>query len=236
MIAVDDYDELTVATRRTYVSAGRDEQKRETRGRLLECALRLFSEKGFEATSLRDIAAEAEVSHAVIRVHFGTKDELWRSAIDLMFERQEEELGLEEWNKMDELTSVALRGMIRRYVRYCARHPEHVRIMIHDTLRDSERVRWIVDTHIKRVQAPIVRLLPKAMAKGVVRRIPIHSFMYILTSSSQMIFALGAEAKHLFGLDVAQQKVVDAHAEAICQMLLQEPPKTRPPKGKSVRR
>ncbi|MFC7330539.1 TetR/AcrR family transcriptional regulator [Marinactinospora rubrisoli] len=51
------------------------------RARLRMAALHLFAERGFEATSTRAIAAEAGVSHALLRHHFGSKDGL-RRAVD----------------------------------------------------------------------------------------------------------------------------------------------------------
>ncbi|RCV54718.1 TetR/AcrR family transcriptional regulator [Marinitenerispora sediminis] len=51
------------------------------RARLRMAALRLFAERGFEAASTRAIAAEAGVSHALLRHHFGSKEGL-RRAVD----------------------------------------------------------------------------------------------------------------------------------------------------------
>jgi TetR/AcrR family transcriptional regulator len=215
---------IEAPVRRQYRSAGRDEQKRETRLRILERALLHFSERGFEAASLRDIAAEAGVTHAVIRLHFGSKDELWRVAIDLMFERQHVELGYEELSSLDQFTVGSFRGMIHRYVRYCAKHPEHVRIMIHESLRDTERLAWMVDTHIKQVHAPLVRLLSRAIEEGIIEDVPIHSLVYILTSASQMMFALGAEVRHSFGVEAADPQIVERHADALCAMLIRSSP------------
>ncbi len=206
--------------RRQYHSAGRDEQKRETCARILDCAIAHFSERGFEAGSLRDIAAEAGVTHAVIRLHFGGKEELWRAAIDLMFERQNAELGYDEVLAFDRLSEQALRDLIHRYVRYCARHPEHVRIMIHESMRDSSRLEWVVGAHIKGTVHPLTRLLSRAIDEGVVINVPMHSLMYILTSASQMIFALGAEAKHLYEIDTRAPEIVEGHADALCAMLI----------------
>jgi hypothetical protein len=38
------------------------------------------------------------------------------------------------------------------YVAYCARHPEHVWIMTHETLRDNYRVKWMIEENIRRAQ------------------------------------------------------------------------------------
>ncbi|PRA79736.1 TetR/AcrR family transcriptional regulator [Microbacterium sp. MYb66] len=45
-----------------------------TRERILQAALELFSEQGFTGTSVRDIAARAEMTHAGLLHHFPSKD------------------------------------------------------------------------------------------------------------------------------------------------------------------
>lgn len=52
-----------------------------TRERILDAAERLFAERGFAGTSLRDIASAARVNLAAANYHFGSKDELFRAAV-----------------------------------------------------------------------------------------------------------------------------------------------------------
>jgi AcrR family transcriptional regulator len=47
-----------------------------TKEKLLDTAEKLFAEKGYDATSLRQIIAEAGVNLAAIHYHFGSKEEL----------------------------------------------------------------------------------------------------------------------------------------------------------------
>lgn len=60
------------------------------RARIRDAALRLFTERGIEGASIRDIAAAAGVSSGLIRHHFGSKEALReacdRYAIDRMAE------------------------------------------------------------------------------------------------------------------------------------------------------
>lgn len=51
------------------------------RRQLLVAGMKLFSERGFAAVGLREIAAEAGVSLGLVRTHFGSKEGL-RAAID----------------------------------------------------------------------------------------------------------------------------------------------------------
>jgi TetR/AcrR family transcriptional regulator, transcriptional repressor for nem operon len=55
----------------------------ETRRQIVEAADRLFYERGFEATSFADIAAEVKLSRGNFYYHFKTKDEILRAVIAL---------------------------------------------------------------------------------------------------------------------------------------------------------
>ncbi|QDU66571.1 TetR/AcrR family transcriptional regulator [Engelhardtia mirabilis] len=52
---------------------------RDTRTRLLDAAERLFAERTFASTSLRQITAAADANIAAVHYHFGSKDELFRA-------------------------------------------------------------------------------------------------------------------------------------------------------------
>ena len=52
-----------------------------TRQRLLEAALILFAEKGFDGTGIREIAAQAKANSAMVQYHFGGKTGLYAAAL-----------------------------------------------------------------------------------------------------------------------------------------------------------
>jgi AcrR family transcriptional regulator len=53
----------------------------DTKTRILDAAEKLFGEKGFDATSLRDITTEADVNLAAVNYHFQSKETLIEAAI-----------------------------------------------------------------------------------------------------------------------------------------------------------
>ena len=62
----------------------RERKRRETRRRLTETGLRLFLERGYEATTLDAIAEAADVSRRTIFHYFNQKDDIllaWQSGI-----------------------------------------------------------------------------------------------------------------------------------------------------------
>jgi AcrR family transcriptional regulator len=65
---------------------GRRPGANTTRASILEVARRRFAEAGYEATSMRAIAAEAGVDPAVVVHFFGSKDGLFRAAVGWPFD------------------------------------------------------------------------------------------------------------------------------------------------------
>lgn len=53
--------------------------KRET---ILSTAMKLFGQKGFEGTSVREIAADADVNPAMISYYFGSKEKLFEKLVE----------------------------------------------------------------------------------------------------------------------------------------------------------
>lgn len=53
----------------------------DKREQIIEAATELFAVKGFEATSIRELAAKAEVNIAMINYYFGSKDKLFEAMV-----------------------------------------------------------------------------------------------------------------------------------------------------------
>ena len=75
----------------TNPTAGNNHRKRmtgrERREQLLDIGRKLFAERGFEGTSVEEIAAQAGVSKPVVYEHFGGKEGLYAVVVDREVER-----------------------------------------------------------------------------------------------------------------------------------------------------
>jgi AcrR family transcriptional regulator len=73
------------------------EEQVDTKTRLLDAAEKLFGKNGFDATSLRDITAEAQVNLAAVNYHFQSKESL----IDAVIERRMEPVNQKRIQMLD---------------------------------------------------------------------------------------------------------------------------------------
>lgn len=84
---VDNVTELPLAKRREVRRPPRTRGKvrmsgQERREQLLDVGRRLFAEKGFDAVTVEEIAAKADVSKPVVYEHFGGKEGLYAVVVD----------------------------------------------------------------------------------------------------------------------------------------------------------
>jgi len=87
-------------------------EQSDTRRRIQEVALELFTEQGYEATSLREIAERLGVTKAALYYHFKTKEEIVGSLIDDRLALLRE---LVDWAQAQPRTPELRREVVRRY-------------------------------------------------------------------------------------------------------------------------
>lgn len=84
----------------------------DTRARIIQVAFELFSEQGYDKTSLREIAERLGVTKAALYYHFKTKEDIVRSHV-------QDYLGqigdLVEWGRQQPRTLATRRELITRY-------------------------------------------------------------------------------------------------------------------------
>ncbi|MER7331498.1 MULTISPECIES: helix-turn-helix domain-containing protein [unclassified Micromonospora] len=83
-----------------------------TRERIKSVALELFTEQGYEKTSLREIAERLNVTKAALYYHFKSKDEIVTSVVEDRLERMD---ALIAWAESQPASLATRRAVIGRY-------------------------------------------------------------------------------------------------------------------------
>ena len=100
------------ATQMTRAGTRADSGEPGTRNRIQQVAIELFTEHGYEATSLREIAEHLGVTKAALYYHFKSKDEIVQSLVDDQGALIEK---LIEWAQEQPRTYEMRREFLRRY-------------------------------------------------------------------------------------------------------------------------
>lgn len=191
-----------------------------TRALILDSALQVFSERGFAGASTREIASRAGVTHTMITYYFATKDDLWKAAVDFLFERLSREVRLEGvlLDDSDKSLLAAAREGVRNYVRYCARHPVHHRLMIQESVSDTPRLQWAIETHIAGNHLPGIELFKVLIARKLVPQVEPLTLLYMVVGASQLIYTLSPEVKAIWHIDPQSAPMIEQHVDAMCRI------------------
>ncbi len=189
-----------------------------TRNALLETAVNAFSVVGYDGVSLRQLEQQAGVKRGLVAYHFGSKEKLWRAAVDELFEALAVEFGSGLQVLADVAPVEAARGFIRALVRYSAAHPELNRLMMQESVAASWRVEYIVDRHIRPLLETLAILMPDAARLLWGERDP-HRY-YLMIGASASVFSAEEECRRLFGQSPRQAAFVERHAEMVVSMLV----------------
>ncbi|MCP5070327.1 MAG: TetR/AcrR family transcriptional regulator, partial [bacterium] len=191
--------------------AARAQNTNDTPERILEAALEAFAQKGFEGARTRDIAARAKVTLGLVQYHYGTKEELWKAAVERAFEDLEGGLErvLTDFESLDE--RALLRVLIRAHVRFVAEHTAFIRIMHDEGKQRGPRMRWLTDLYVKPLFSKITSLIESAQQSGILLSDinPAH-FVYALVGAAGMIFHQAEECKRLTGFDPCDPDPIEA--------------------------
>ena len=193
--------------------------------RILEAGLRTFAEKGFDGATTRAIATRARVPLGLLQYHFGSKQKLWRAAVDRAFGEINLGLGDAATPPLDAEDEVArMRAGIRAHVQFVALHPEFVRLMHDEGKRRGPRMRWLVDRYVKPMFERLEHMVRRLQKLGRLPAdiAPMH-FAYAMIGAIDVIFHQAEECRRVTGADPADPALIEAHARTVEHMLLGSP-------------
>jgi TetR/AcrR family transcriptional regulator len=203
------------------VVAARVDSANDAAERILQAALGAFSERGFDGARTRDIAARANVTLGLVQYHFGSKEKLWKAAVERAFGSLHEGLALVIANPHGEDERGVLRRLLRAHVSFVAENTQFIRIMHDEGKRRGPRMRWLVDRYVKPLHDRLTPLILRAQEQGVLPGgvAPAH-FVYIMIGAVGMIFHQAEECKRVAGFDPVDPSAVASHGRAIEALFL----------------
>jgi AcrR family transcriptional regulator len=187
---------------------------------LLDAALDAFAERGYDGTSVRELARHLGVSHNLIPQRIGTKEQLWFAAVDQGFgalaaslaEAVDSDAGVDDVAR--------LRALVVRFIEANARRPALLRIIIQEATANGPRLDHLFARYIDPVRRFGDELLARLEADGRVRTGSAALVYFLMTHGAGGPLALPGLAQR-FGLvvDPDDAEAVHRHAVAAADVL-----------------
>jgi len=146
-------------------------EKVNTRDKILEAAIKLFSEKGFNGTTTKEVAELAEVNEALIFRHFSTKRELYGAIIERkIHEEPGIEFSLETYrdSKDDRLVFTAIAS---RMFEKCGNDPSFMRLLHFSALEGHDLSDMFFDTYVEYINMLLSDYIESRISDGAFKNL-----------------------------------------------------------------
>jgi AcrR family transcriptional regulator len=134
---------------------------------LLPMALEAFADLGFEGVSMRGLCRRLGVSHGLLHQRYGSKERLWRAAVDHGFAS----LAAELVSNSDDDDLERLRFLMVRWLELTAASPALVRIINQEAANGGPRLDYMFETYVSPVTATMTRFLERLEGEGRLRHL-----------------------------------------------------------------
>ncbi|HTY31777.1 TetR/AcrR family transcriptional regulator [Mycobacterium sp.] len=186
---------------------------------IFSAALRVFSEKGFDGTSVGSLNRELGGSHNLVHRRFGSKEALWYATVDWAFGQIADEL-----SEYDGLAApdalAAVRAMVLRFLEVHAKHPEILRLVAVEGAAHSPRLTYLYEAHIAPLHARLTAPLKPLVDQGVLSEVDVRSLHFLIAHGATAPFSLVPFARMLDPTGPLDPKAVRAHAEFVADLVV----------------
>lgn len=193
----------------------------DRRHALLLAAIDGFGARGFDGVSLGQIAGRVNADIGLTRYYFGSKDGLWKTAIEylsgLFNEELEKTLRLQPSSATD-----SLKAVIRFFISFSAKWPQVSRVIVFDGNTESARGEYITTQLVRPFYQLLSTLIEAAKAEGTIDDIAPRTLFFMITHGGAFPMALPALTNALPGGDINAEQNLKAHSESIIQLIFKD--------------
>lgn len=181
---------------------------------IVAAALHEFSQHGFAATRLDDVAARAGVAKGTIYLYFNSKADLFKAVVRETMVPQFEQFGLEisEFDgPTEDLLKLLLKRMAHDFVETDVRHI--IRLVQAEGRQFPELAEFYFNEAISRGMASVRQILARGVARGEFRETGLEAFPQLIVSPALMATMWKSTFESFSPLDFDQ--AMEVHLDVI---------------------
>lgn len=210
--------------------------EKDGRDRILAVAIRSFAEHGYAGTKMTVVAREAGVTQPLINHHFGSKQGLWRAAMDRLFLQGQPgpaPLGVSPNERFLSLTEHLLRSVATR--------PEVTRVLAREGGTPGPRLQYLIDHYLADTFRETKALVRSGQRAGLISAsVRADLLVFYLLGAGTHLFDATALARGTLGIDTTSKQVLEDFVALFREVLLggvfRTPGRATPARRKTVTR
>ena len=182
----------------------------DRRRQIIEVAMALFSAKGFEGTTTREISRAAGVSEAIIFRHFATKEDLYAAIIDFIIQGHCEQFFAELTQAMDKRDDAAVfETLAFRILETHREEPALLRLLLFSSLEGHKLSQLFMESQVRPVYELLSGYLRQRAREGAFRKadavVMVRAFLGMVSHHSLITLIYGDPFLRKSNRDMARE-------------------------------
>jgi len=207
---------MTVPTTRK----SRQQQRDESRERILAAAGDTFALKGYDGCSFADIAAAAGVKKALVQYHFGHKQALWEAAVTYLWQSRDANLSRYQPGGSRSTQSALAQQIYSQIIEATRQHPQWLQILFAEAATPGPRLQWLVEHHLKQDYEQGLAFIRHAQQDGLMPEAEPLDLLLLLSGALTYVLMVTPATQLVTGKDYTQQTILDRYLATIHRLLL----------------
>lgn len=189
---------------------------------ILEAALDVFSDHGYEGAQLKEVAQKVGVTTPLISYHFENKEDLWKKSIIHL-----SEIIMLRYEKVRKehlhLKGISLlKAFSKEYLYLMAEFPPMYKVLLQEMGRKS----WRYDFVSQHLLMPVVWFGHKPITESndleEFKSIPVANFVSIMFGASSSFFVLAQTLEAEYGISPFTKENIEIHANIMNDLIFKQ--------------
>lgn len=190
---------------------------------VLNEALAVFAEKGFEGTQQKDIADRLGVSNPLLSYHFKNKDEIWRKSILALAQVLRERFESVRSMLKDLKGIPLLKAYNRQMIYFFTEHPNFSKVLLQELNKDT----WRAEFLSAQVLSILLQFGGETMEGAIGRtkefsKIPPSVFIPMMISIAAAPVMMNHYIQKEYKLDSRSKDYVEKHSDIVNSLIFEQ--------------
>jgi AcrR family transcriptional regulator len=185
---------------------------------LLAAAFALFAQRGYDGATVRDLSRQLGISHNLLNVRFGKKDDLWKAAVAWRFSGAARPV--EPVFDHRALPEQRLRELVEAFCDWTLTNGDIVAISQQEAHIDSWRIDFIYDRFIGPFQSRLDALLEEVRAVRPIAAISGGALLVMLVHGVGMYFSARELHERIAGTSLFDNATLQEKSRHFAQFVL----------------
>lgn len=195
-------------------------QKRDakvTKAKIIQNAMKLFSQKGYDATTADDIARESDVNKALIYYYFKNKAGLYANVMSGLFLAIREEIA--EADKCCDNPFGELKAFIDTYARYAKKEPFFPALLLRELSDNGAHIPDMMFVSMLNLFSLLSDILKRGEAQGIFKKSTPMIIHFMILGTINLLVTTGPLRKKAMEVDVTLDTCSECSIDEIAQTL-----------------